>query len=365
MDRHNNKQLLRLAALVIILGLAGCQDVYIPELNVENNHLVVDGLITDQPGPHVVNLGYTGIYGELRHRRAATGATVFISDSGGREIQLQEFYAGQYMTPVGFSAEVGESYVLHIRLPDGEEYRSSPQEVRPPVKLENIEARVGSDFQYFDSNISDRLYQREFIGKHVYIETTPQKEAPPLFRFNTRLLLQYAFSGNGGGQGPPPMNYCWEYRDITKVVRREVSRPESNRIRTAFIPRSPEEMRHYNFPPRTYMSPKVIMMELYALNKESHNYYLNKYNQLSDEGHIFDPIAAQLPSNIECVGDPDNQAFGLFEASAVSKRGFRIIMNYRENTAAIYPWSTTAHISTSGCLVEERPPFWISLPGMP
>jgi len=358
------KIIFRLLALLTILGLGSCQEIYEPELHVDKNHLVVEGLITDQPGPHTIYLGYTGIYGEARHRRPASGATVSITNSGGEQTMLTEYWGGGYFTPVGFRAEIGESYVLHINLPNGEEYRSTPQEVMPHVRLNNIEARKGSDFQYFESGVSDRLYQREFTGKHVFVETEQQKNTPPLFRFNTRLLIQYAFSSNGG-QEPPPMNYCWEYRDITNLIRRDVSRPESNRILTAFLPRSPDHMQFYNFPPRSYMSPRVIIMDLYALNRESHQYYLNKYNQLSDEGHIFDPIAAQLPSNIECISNPEIQAFGLFEASSVIRRGFRIIMNYRENDADIYPWTYTDHIPTNGCLVEERPPFWITMPGMP
>ncbi len=359
MRMHYHIQPFRFAVLLILSGLAGCQEIYEPELEVTREHLVVEGVITDQSGPHAVYLSYTGKYGEARHRRPANRATVVISDSDGRETPLHEHWNGQYLTPQGFSAEVGKSYTLHIMLSNGEEYRSSPQKVKPPVRLSNVEAEVGSDFQYFESGVSDRLYQREFIGKHVYVETETEKGKPSLFRFNTRLLLQYTASVDLGPINPPAIEYCWEYRDVTNLVGRDISRPESNRIRTAFIPRQPEYMQYYNFPSRRYATPRVVVMELFALNPESHLFYREKYNQLSDEGHIFDPIAAQLPSNIECVSDPDNQAFGLFEASSVSKRGFRVIMNYREGSADILPWMEVENISDQGCLLEEKPPFWI------
>lgn len=178
------------------------------------------------------------------------------------------------------------------------------------------------------------------------------------FRFRTNLLLQYTSSVDLGS-APPLIEYCWQYREITNLVRRDVSRPESNRIQTAFIPRHAEYMQFYNFPVRQYASPRVVIMDVYSLNEESHHFYQKKYEQLSNEGHIFDPIAAQLPSNIECISNPELQAIGLFEASFLTRLGFRIIMNYGENVAEIITWEELEDIPRQGCLQEEKPPFWI------
>jgi len=353
----NIRYLIPVFLLTLIMG-SGCQDIYEPDLRVDQEHLVVEGLITNGSGPHTIRLSYTGVYGEGRHRRPARNATVTITDSEGTETELRDIGTGEYLTPGSFSARVGESYVLHIVTADGEEFRSSPQKVPPPVRLSNVEAVTGSDFQYFGSGVSDRLYQREFAGKHLYIETGSQEKEPARFRFRTNLLLQYTLSIDMGS-APPLTEYCWQYREITNLVRRDVSRPESNRIRTAFIPRTSEYMQFYNFPSRRYESPRVVIMDLYSLNEDSHYFYQKKHEQLSDEGHIFDPIAAQLPGNIECISNPEIQAIGLFEASSVSRHGFRIIMNYSEDSAEITTWEETEDIPMQGCLEEERPPFWI------
>lgn len=353
----NIRYLIPVLLLTLTLG-PGCQDIYEPDLRVEQRHLVVEGLITNNTGPHTIRLSYTGVFGEGRHRRPARNASVTITDSEGTVTELWDIGTGEYHTPVSFSARVAESYVLHIVTSEGEEFRSSPQEVPPPVGLSKVEAVTGSDFQYFESGVSGRLYQREFAGKHLYIETGNQENDPARFRFRTNLLLQYTSSVDLGS-APPLLEYCWQYREITNLVRRDVSSPESNRIQAAFIPRHAEYMQFYNFPVRQYASPRVVIMDIYSLNEESHHFYEKKHEQLSNEGHIFDPITAQLPSNIECISNPELQAIGLFEASSITRQGFRVIMNYGENHAEITTWEELEDIPRHGCLQEVKPPFWI------
>ncbi|MDZ7646270.1 MAG: DUF4249 family protein [Cytophagales bacterium] len=74
-------------ALFLLVGLlAQCITEFDPELNEVNTKLVVDGLITDQPGPYQVRITYSAPY---NNNEAFAGspaqAKVYIkSDGGGR-----------------------------------------------------------------------------------------------------------------------------------------------------------------------------------------------------------------------------------------------------------------------------------------
>jgi len=354
------KRLLTFFTLIMAVSwLWSCQELYHPELEADRQYLVVEGAITTDPGPHVIKLGYASIYGGPRHRRPVKEASLYLTNSQGESFHLRgpELHGqyGNYLTPYGFRGEVGETYVLHIETTDGTKYESDPQTIRDFVKPVQLEAVIGRDIQYFLSQVSDRVFQREIDGTHFYIETGTGNPDQTKFRFNTRLYLQYTYSE---GIAFPVMYYCWENREITNMLKREVSHPETIRLRTAFIPRYGHQMHHFNFPKREYDSNRVITLEVFALNDEAYEFYLEKHNQLHDTGKIFDPIAAQIPGNIRAVNREGEQVFGFFEASSVHTEAYRVIINFVEGTVKMLPQDAGTDIPVSGCYREEHPPFW-------
>lgn len=99
-----------------ILSLISCQEKIDIELNTDKNlRIVVDGMITDQPGPHYVKLSYTASYFYNQATPRVTGAVVTIT-SEDDTISLTEVdtVPGLYCTPAETRGIVGNTYTLHV-----------------------------------------------------------------------------------------------------------------------------------------------------------------------------------------------------------------------------------------------------------
>ncbi len=101
----------------LILGLvSSCISPYQPDTQSIGRALVVEGLITDQPGPYAVNLTQTADYTYSGLNLLVSGATVTLSDNAGNREVLREVSAGYYQTAAtGIRGTAGRSYKIAIR----------------------------------------------------------------------------------------------------------------------------------------------------------------------------------------------------------------------------------------------------------
>jgi hypothetical protein len=131
--------------LLLLAGLAGCEDVVDVKLDEGQTLLAVDGWITDQPGPYTIRLTTTAPYFNNASTPRAQGATVTVTDSeGGREV-LKETEPGNYQIST-LRGKVGNAYTLDIRW-NGQEYTAQTEIRRvPPIDSLGIRFRKGGGF---------------------------------------------------------------------------------------------------------------------------------------------------------------------------------------------------------------------------
>ncbi len=131
--------------LLLLAGLAGCEDEVDVKLDEGQTLLAVDGWITNQPGPYTIRLTTTAPYFNNAATPRAQGATVTVTDSeGGREV-LQEVEPGNYQVST-LRGKVGNAYTLDIRW-NGQEYTARTEIRRvPPIDSLGIRFRKGGGF---------------------------------------------------------------------------------------------------------------------------------------------------------------------------------------------------------------------------
>ena len=127
------KQFLLFLALAI--SFSACVTPYQPEVRSIPPAMVVDGLLTDQPGPHTVQLTYTADYTNSSVNLLVEKAVVWLTDDANIRQNLTETSAGSYQTAASFRGQIGRSYVLHIRV-NNREYASKPERIRSVAKIE-------------------------------------------------------------------------------------------------------------------------------------------------------------------------------------------------------------------------------------
>src|SRR5688572_20734033 len=129
---------LRLLPVLLIL-LDACVDPLQFELTSASSRMVVDGMITNEPGPYKVSIVYSGnLENSLRLPIPVSGASVSIISSLNETEQLVETSPGVYESSInGIQGQVGVSYYLKI-VRGTNEYRSSPQILNSSGSIDDL-----------------------------------------------------------------------------------------------------------------------------------------------------------------------------------------------------------------------------------
>jgi hypothetical protein len=116
------ESIFKILAVILTIMLVSCEE--LTELPIDENEsktLVVDGMITNDTMPQVVNLSLTGSFYMDDKAPRATGADVIISDNQGNEFPLYETIPGKYVTKTSIAGTIGNTYTLTINY-EGETY---------------------------------------------------------------------------------------------------------------------------------------------------------------------------------------------------------------------------------------------------
>lgn len=151
----------------IALLLYSCEDVIDVELEDGETLLVVDGWVTDRPGPYTVTLSTTAPYFSNQATPKVTGAVVEISDDEGNSEVLTEVEDGRYQTQ-NITGKVGNTYYLKIRVGEDSYEAESYLPLAPPT--DSLTYRKEKDDDTEEESKSIHLYYHgpENPGKGDY-----------------------------------------------------------------------------------------------------------------------------------------------------------------------------------------------------
>jgi hypothetical protein len=109
--------------VLLLCGMYSCQEVVTINLSSIPAKVVVDGSITNRPGPYVIRLSTSTNYFNASSFNALSGARVAISDNAGHADTLTETAPGNYITHT-ISGTTGRTYYLYINA-SGKTYTAS------------------------------------------------------------------------------------------------------------------------------------------------------------------------------------------------------------------------------------------------
>ncbi|PRY15020.1 uncharacterized protein DUF4249 [Pontibacter ummariensis] len=256
-----NKTFLYLLAM-LVLGLTSCEEVIDYELDTAETKLVVEGLITDQPGPYQVRLSNTKGYLDEGRTPGVNGALVIVSDNKGTVDTLEQISEGVYQT-TKLQGQAGNTYFLRAVV-SGKEYTA--QSFMPAVTpIDSL------TFVYKHSADEDD------DGYHPYIHFRDPAGRGNYYRWNVFIngvlapdeLVVLNDDLYDGNYGHADMGFALKKGDKLKA-------------------------------------------ELYAVDKPAYEFWTALVNQQNSSGGPFESTPANAPTNIS------NGAIGYFGASAVS-----------------------------------------------
>lgn len=301
--------------------------------------LVVDGLLTDDPGPHVVSLYLSSKPNiDLPAIVRVKGATVSIADDLGNVEPLIENADGNYQTSPGFQGVVGRSYQLRITTSDGKKYESDVQQMAPAGSIADM---------YFDYK-EDAIDTEDGIGSQdvvqVFIDGKGQAGAPNLFRWrwsgtygvktfperkrrrepDTGVWIPDPLPCSGYILNPTTLGItqvgpctccdCWvgEFSTTAFISKNSVNGLEFNGLFLAQIP-----VESFRFHEKYY-----VVAEQLSLTDEVYDFWKLIEIQQKTSGDLFQPNVVQIRGNIHSIDNADEPVFGIFSVSAVARKTF-------------------------------------------
>ncbi|MCJ7449940.1 MAG: DUF4249 domain-containing protein [Bacteroidales bacterium] len=129
----------QLLLLILLFLFNSCIVPYIPVVDEEEELLVVEGIITDQPGINTIRLAKSIPLWESQVAKPVKGFKVWLTDDLGNINNLKETVNGKYITDSAkFKGETGRTYTLHITSSGNHNYESFPVEMIPVPPVDTL-----------------------------------------------------------------------------------------------------------------------------------------------------------------------------------------------------------------------------------
>lgn len=403
----------KIIILVLFTCLFSCRELYNDyqsELNEE--YLVVEGMISDDPGPYYVSivkaLAYSNDMKLYEYRpEPETQAAVWIRSDKGEDVAMVEVdgQPGTYATrQEEITGQVGHSYWIRIETQQGEIYESYPSMLMEKPDVPNLYAAVAENIIVDESlpggprfvtqegmqitcdvlNNSNANYVkidlRTFSPRFYYADSTFSESIDPMWILDSAYQpLRYRKADT---------LYCWILRSADAEPHVVGTGNKSSGslvmgIPLSFIRRngpfsSTDTIIHDVNERYTiqdigiavdsltiqeividifYSSYYIADVRAYAINDTIYEYYRNLKNQVTANNKIFDPIPANLDGNIRCLSNPGKNIYGIFTVASVMKKQFFIRLRGYEDITYVEELDDYFPVQTSGC-VSEMPGFW-------
>ncbi len=349
-----------------VILLIACTEPFDPVISSPDDVMVVEGLVTNVKGSNFVRLFMTSSFNEGVQDRPVRHARVVVTDQDLKQVVFNENAPGLYVAPDGFAGQVGHTYELEIETSDGEVYRSGRQTIVQGIKLEELAVEFTHEEMPVE-NVFGVVEYKQVPGLKFFVDIENYDLSSPRMRFENQTLVQYVLEESDPQRAnDPDLSYCRRKLAIDTKVNVAVPFNEyaSGRNLQHELVFMPIPLTFYggsddwNF---RRIDRRAVIVRQFTLNEESYAFYKSLYEQMSAEGRIFDPIAAQLRGNVACVTDPDRLVMGHFEASYFFSASFKLSP---EPITVNRFWARTnpdlEHIpEEEDCYVNFRPPGWI------
>lgn len=326
----------------LILLINSCIVQFIPEIDEDKELLVVEGLITDQPGAYSVKLSKSLPLGRKNVAKPVKGCIVTISDDLGQIYTLKESVTGTYVTdPAKFQGKIGREYILHISTNTTNynlNYESLPMEMKPVPEIDSL---------YYEKKTikeKDEISQA-LEGCQVYLNTHDPANYCKFYRWEYSETWEFRLPY------PVPNGICWLSGNSDRINIKNTSVFEEDRI-----------IRY----PLNFISSQTdrlkvkysMLVNQYSLNEDEYVYWEKLQNVSEQVGGLYDITPAAIPSNIYCIDDPNDKVLGYFSVSAVtSKRIF--IKDYFSGIIELYNECVTDTIMGRGSIPGLDVLVWV------
>ena len=297
--------------ILFLLLITSCIAQFEPVINEEKQLLVVQGLITDQPGNCFVRLSKSLPVVMKSEARPLSKCIVTLSDDNGSSVIMSETLPGTYIPPLTFQGSIGHSYTLHVNTNAGfysVNYESVPVLMKPVPPIDSI---------YYVKTVIEKPSEffKGINGCQIYLNTHDPENKCKYYRweFSETWALRLNFD--------VPNHNCWISNNSKNIFIQSTATLSDDVIKSlpiTYITNATDRLK----------TKYSILVKQYSMNEEEY-YYWDKLQRLVEQtGGLYDLVPASIPSNLWCVESPEEKVLGYFSVSAVSSKRIFIKDNF-------------------------------------
>lgn len=189
--------------LLILVGITSCEEVIELDLATTEPKVVIEGIITDQPGPYTVTIKKTADFYDRNNFPAGTGATIIITDDVGNVDVLTEIEKGVYQTN-SLQGILGRTYNLTVDF-EGKTYTASSTIPAKNVEIDSLASKFEEESLLYEEGYYVTPYFTDIAGERNYFRLNLFVNGAPYLRDvdgemvednNFNLLDDKFFEGN-------------------------------------------------------------------------------------------------------------------------------------------------------------------------
>jgi hypothetical protein len=327
--------------------------------------IVVDGLITSDPGPYTVKLN-TVIRTDDTHPLGVplTTSKVTIADDAGNSEELEQIHDGEYQTkPNGIRGVPGRSYHVRVEMRDGHVFESKPDKLGTVGTVDSIywafetvtHSNAPPEYRYrIFMNASaatgqDKYYRWKLNGTYV-VRTEPKythcPPTPPQCSWcpapcSGAALVSAANPQEGYAYNPVTQKVEYVIGLACTCCRCWVTAPENKpRVTDTQLSSNGKfinvEMGTVPINFYTFWEKYRVEVQQLSLSRQAFEYWHAIQAQQEGIGSLFQPVGGKIPSNIFEVNNKV-KAYGIFYASAISRKQIYLDKNTHRIPEIVIP----------------------------
>lgn len=304
------------------------------------SQIVVEGMISDTPGPYTVKISRSlTLMADSSFRDPVEKARIKLYDDEGNTEDLMEASPGIYVTAGIIEGKIGHTYYIVIETEDGKVFQSEPDRIIPVGEIDQIryeyeartaevnKAEVNADVfkiyvDAFGGTESNPYVRWRFNGTYK-VETHPElhwtvtQEGPP-YAYKT----PYACSGYiveaalGGGYirkvGECTCCICWVNQFESVPTLSDGQLITNNQFKNVKVGEVPING-------LTFTDKYMVQVEQMSLSESAFQFFKLIRSQKENASSLFQPPNGEIKGNVNPVNSRE-PVVGLFWATAVKSK---------------------------------------------
>ena len=311
---------IQLAAIFSLIFFASsCVEEYWPELSTNNDQLlVIDGKITNFPGPYTVKLSSASSINEALFLPISQAKVIIIDNQGNQEF-LTEKSPGTYETrPDGMQGIIGRSYKIKVELNSGKAYESQLEELKKPVEVSEVSVEESWQLAGNDLEFDREGYQFYVSSKRADIpQTYFYWEIEETYEYHSDYEIIFLYDGKPHDStyfnpyrlaqtlNEDTLFYCWRTQNIAErfsYSTEYLSIPTVNKLPLHFIPFSDERLKQ----------KYSILVKQYTISEEAYTFMDKLDQQNNNQEALFTTQPFQIRGNLKNIEDDTEPVLGYF-----------------------------------------------------